>query len=63
MSDIKIDFEWWELVLFSPMVGWPGIIAGGAIGALAWRKRPILAGATGALAGNFLWALVVVYFL
>jgi hypothetical protein len=63
LSDIKIDFEWWELVLFSPIVGWPGIIAGGVVGALAWRQRPILGGTIGATAGNFLWALAAVYFL
>jgi hypothetical protein len=63
VSDIDIKFEWWELVLLSPMFGWPGIIVGGIIGALAWRKRPILGGVIGAIAGNFIWALVVVYFM
>ena len=63
MSDIKIEFEWWELVLCSPMVGWPGILVGAVIGALSWRKRPIWGGVIGAISGNFLWALTVVYFL
>lgn len=61
MSDIDIKFEWWELVLFSPILGWPGIIVGGIIGALAWRKRPILGGALGAVAGNFAWAFATIY--
>ncbi len=60
MSDIKIEFEWWDLVLYSPIVGWPGILVGAVIGALSWRKRPILGGVIGAISGNFLWALVVV---
>ena len=63
MSDIKIEFAWWELILFSPVVGWPGIIVGSVIAALAWRKRPIVGGAIGAVTGNFLWALAAVYFM
>lgn len=52
MSDIKIEFSWLELLLISPMLGWPGLIAGGLVGALAWRKRPILGAAIGAVLGN-----------
>ena len=63
MSDINIEFEWWELVLFSPVIGWPGIFIGGIIGALSWRKRPILGGVVGAVAGNFIWALAALYFM
>lgn len=54
MSDISISFEWWELLLVSPMLGWPGAIAGGALGALAWRKRPIAGGVIGAVLGNLI---------
>ena len=61
MSDIDIKFEWWELVLFSPLLGWPGIILGGLAGALAWRKRPIVGGILGAIAGNFAIAFLRVY--
>lgn len=52
MSDIKLEFTWWELVLVSPVLGWPGAIAGALIGALVWRKRPLLGGAIGAAVGN-----------
>ena len=52
MSDIKINISWFDLLLVSPMLGWPGLIAGGLIGAVAWRKRPILGGAVGAVLGN-----------
>ena len=57
MSDIKIEFAWWELVLYSPMLGWPAVA-----GALAWKKRPILGGVLGAVAGNFAVAAARVYF-
>ena len=63
MSDIKIEFTWWELILISPMFGWPGILVGGVIGALAWRKRPIVGALIGAVVGNFAWALAVAYFM
>jgi hypothetical protein len=63
LSDIKIEFTWWELILISPMFGWPGILVGGVIGALAWRKRPIVGGLIGAVVGNFVWALAVAYFM
>ena len=52
MSDISLHFSPLELILFSPVLGWPGLIVGGALGALLWRKRRILGGALGAIAGN-----------
>jgi hypothetical protein len=54
MSDISINITWFDLLLFSPFWGWPGIFVGGVVGALVWRTRPILGGVLGALAGNFL---------
>jgi hypothetical protein len=51
MSDISINFTWFELLLVSPMLGWPGLIAGGMLGAL-WRRRRILGAVLGAIAGN-----------
>ncbi len=55
MSDISLTFTWWELLLFSPMLGWPGLFAGGVLGALLWRKRPIVGAVVGAMVGNLLW--------
>ena len=52
MSDISLNITWWELVIISPMLGWPGAIVGGLVGVFAWRNRPILGGAIGALVGN-----------
>ena len=56
MSDISITFTWWELVLYSPILGWPGLLMGGVAGALLWRKRPIVGGLIGAVAGSLVWA-------
>jgi hypothetical protein len=52
MSDISINITWWELLIVSPVLGWPGAIAGGLLGAVLWRRRPILGGAIGAITGN-----------
>jgi len=35
------------------MLGWPGLLLGGALGALLWKKRRILGGVFGAIIGNF----------
>lgn len=53
MSDISIHFTWWELVIASPVLGWPGALAGAALGALLVKKR-LLGAVIGAIAGNFL---------
>lgn len=54
MSDISLNITWLDLILYSPFFGWPGLIAGGILGALVWRKRPWLGGALCAIAGNFI---------
>lgn len=33
MSDISLEFEWRERLIASPVLGWPGLLAGGAPGA------------------------------
>ncbi len=63
MSDINIEFEWWELVLISPILGWPGIIIGAIVGAISWRTRPILGGVLGAVIGNFAFAFARALFM
>lgn len=55
MSDISLHITWLDLLLASPVLGWPGLIAGGALGALFWRRRRILGGALGASAGCVAW--------
>ena len=51
MSDISFHFTWLGLMLASPILGWPGLIVGGLIGALVWRKRRIVGGVLGAIVG------------
>lgn len=54
MSDISINISPVELILLSWVFGWPGLIAGGVLGALLWKKRRIVGAVLGALIGNFL---------
>ena len=61
MSDINLKFEWWELLLFSPVVGWPGLILGAGAGALAWRGHRTVGAALGAIVGNLAWAFATIY--
>ncbi|MGE3142489.1 MAG: hypothetical protein AB7L65_04155 [Hyphomonadaceae bacterium] len=51
MSDISLHFTPWDIALIAVLLGWPGLLAGAAFGAWAWRKRRILGGALGAVAG------------
>lgn len=53
MSDISINFTWGEILLFSPLVGWPGLMLGCVLGAILWRTRPGLGALLGAVIGNF----------
>ena len=54
MSDISINISPLELILFSWMLGWPGLIIGGLLGALFWKKRRILGAVLGAIVGNLI---------
>lgn len=53
MSDISFNISPLELIIFSPVLGWPGLIAGAVIGAFLWRKRRITGAILGAVIGNF----------
>ena len=55
MSDISIQITWFDLLLAAPVFGWPGLILGSALGALAWRKRRVLGAVLGAVAGCAIW--------
>jgi hypothetical protein len=61
MSDISIKLSWWELLLYSPVIGWPGLVVGGLAGAIFARKRRVLGAVLGAIAGNFLWFAAVLF--
>jgi hypothetical protein len=55
MSDISISITWWELLLYSPVIGWPGLLVGAVAGWFAWRRRPLVGAVLGAVAGNLIW--------
>jgi hypothetical protein len=61
LSDISIHFTWWELLLYSPVWGWPGLLVGGLAGAIFARKRRVLGAIVLAVAGNFLWFAAVLF--
>jgi hypothetical protein len=61
MSDISINITWWELLLFSPVIGWPGLVIGGVAGWFAWRRRPIIGAVAGAIVGNLVCFAVLFF--
>ncbi|MGE0531485.1 MAG: hypothetical protein AB7G40_03785 [Hyphomonadaceae bacterium] len=61
MSDISLNFAWYEILLLIPLVGWPGVVLGGALSAaLFWKRRRVLAGLIGAAVGGVVWAVATV---
>ncbi len=55
MSDIGILNNPLDLAVIALVIGAPGLVLGGLIGALAWRRRRIAGGLTGAVVGFGLW--------
>jgi hypothetical protein len=62
MSDISIEFTWYELIIVALFFGWPGLLLGSVIGAVALRRHRFYGGAFGAALGfalclgvQFLW--------
>ena len=55
MSDISIEFTWYELVIVALFFGWPGLLLGSVFGAVAWRRHRFYGGALGAVLGSVLW--------
>jgi hypothetical protein len=56
VSDISLHFPWPVLLFAFLLVGWPGFLAGGVVGALLWPTRRILGALAGALLLDVLWA-------
>jgi len=56
LSDISLHITWLDLILASPIFGWPGLILGGLLGALLWRKRRIVGAILGGATGCVAWA-------
>lgn len=63
MSDISLHFTWLDWIAIGLALGWPGLIVGGALGALAWRRRRIVCGLLGAIAGCVAIFLVRLFYL
>ncbi|MGD9980720.1 MAG: hypothetical protein AB7H66_00200 [Hyphomonadaceae bacterium] len=62
MSDISIEFTWFEWIAIALMAGWPGLIIGGVLGvAVFWKKGRIAAGIVGSLMGCFVWFSAVLF--
>lgn len=50
-----MNITWLDLFMFAPILGWPGLLIGAALGAWLWRRRRILGGVLGAAFGCLLW--------
>jgi hypothetical protein len=61
LSDISIHVTWLDVALWAPVLGWPGLIAGGLLGALLWKRRRMLGAVLGALAGSLAWAIGLIF--
>ena len=55
MSDISIEFTWYELLIGALFLGWPGLLLGAVLGAVAWRHHRVYGALIGATLGLPLW--------
>ena len=55
MSDISLNITWLDLLVLAPILGWPGLLIGAALGAYFWRQRRIAGGVLGAALGCIAW--------
>jgi hypothetical protein len=55
MSDIALNWGPLDLAIVVLMIGWPGLLLGAVVGALAWRRHRLSGSAMGAIAGLALW--------
>ena len=51
MSDISLQFTWLDILLFLLIVGSPGLLLGGALGAFAWKRHRVYGAVLGGVAG------------
>jgi len=54
MSDISLIFSPLDYLIIALVIGSPGLVVGGGLGALAWRRRRIVGAAVGAVLGALL---------
>ena len=55
MSDIDITFDWYFWPVIAVMIGWPGLLLGAAVGAMAWKRHRIIGALLGMIAGTLVW--------
>ncbi len=55
MSDISIEFTWYELLVVALFLGWPGLLFGAVLGAVAWRRHRVYGALVGSTGGVALW--------
>jgi len=62
MSDISFELTWLDILLFTLFLGWPGLLLGAALGAVAWKRHRVYGAVLGATLGlgicvglQFLW--------
>jgi len=55
MSDISIQFTWFDLLLFAVLIGWPGLLLGAGVGAVSWRRNRVYGTIIGAILGLGVW--------
>jgi hypothetical protein len=61
MSDISFHFTLIDLLVAAPVFGWPGLLLGGAAGALVWRKRRMVGALLGAILGCAVWFAIFIF--
>jgi Na+/proline symporter len=55
VSDISFNITWFDLMLYAPLLGWPGLLIGAVLGGLLWKQRRILGAVLGGLIGAIAW--------
>ena len=51
MSDVGLIFSPLDYLVIALVIGSPGLVVGGCLGALAWRRRRLWGAAVGAFSG------------
>ncbi|MEZ5920282.1 MAG: hypothetical protein R3C60_02915 [Parvularculaceae bacterium] len=62
MSDISLKLSPLEFAIYAIVIGWPGLLAGGILGGLLWRRRPVIGAIAGAIAGVVILTVWQVWF-
>ena len=55
MSDIGLDWGPFDIIAIALIIGAPGLVIGGALGAILWRRHRLYGALLGALVGLILW--------